>query len=133
MAVSRPLFGVGMNNFNVSISEDAYGGIFSRMPIHNHYLRLSLETGLVGLALYLAFYFWVARAAYRAVDIEDRFLSATSMALFASLIAIFVYWMDDLFYAVVIRAQLWIVVSTAVLIHQLHVGGASSPSQESRP
>jgi O-antigen ligase len=112
-------FGMGMNNFTVTVTEHQYEGIFQTMPIHNHYLRIGMETGILGLLLYLSFFVWVAVQAYRSIFVKDMFLSTTSMALLASLLGIMLYWMDDIFYDIVIRTQFWVLVSLIVVIRRL--------------
>jgi len=117
--LQHPMLGVGMNNFNIAINPQDYGGVFAAMPLHNHYLRVGIETGLIGLAIYLAFFAWTAGQAYRSIWITDRLLASTAIALFASLIGISAYWMTDLFYDAVVRTQLWVTIALIVVIRQI--------------
>lgn len=110
------LVGVGINNFNVAVSKHDYGGVFSDMAVHNHYLRVGAETGMPGLLLYLAFFVWVSARAYRGMWHADRFISTTAAALLAGLAATMFYWLDDLFYSVVISTELWLVAGLAVML-----------------
>jgi O-Antigen ligase len=130
MVLKRPFLGFGINNFNVSVSEYAYEGVFSKMPIHNHYLRVALETGLVGLCLYLSFFVWIAAEAYRSIRSHDVFLSTMAMGILASMIGIFVYWMDDLFYGAVIRAQWWLLLGLVLAVRRLTLSESQAGGTE---
>ena len=64
MARDYPVFGVGMHNYQAVCVQDRYGPLTSRAPKsisrclghpHNIYLLWLAETGILGLALYLAF------------------------------------------------------------------------------
>lgn len=52
-----PLFGVGLNNFIVRLPEfwSLSGQTYLLQPVHNIYLLIAAETGLVGLAIFLWF------------------------------------------------------------------------------
>src|SRR5207253_9160049 len=50
-----PLFGVGLNNYSVMLDDyDFYGFIFPGYPVHNLFLLVFAEMGLVGLLAQLA-------------------------------------------------------------------------------
>ena len=115
----NPIAGVGMNNFNLHVSPLDFDGTFSGAPIHNHYLRIAIETGLVGFVLYFGFFAWILRLAYRLSAASDELVAATATALFAGLAATAVYWMDDLFYDPIIRMQIWVSVALIVVLSQI--------------
>lgn len=55
MIADHPLLGVGLNNFEqVQDSYDRYGVIFADNPVHDIYLLITSETGLVGFAGFAA-------------------------------------------------------------------------------
>ena len=54
MFIKRPLFGVGVNNFIPSIGENmVLGTSLFLQPVHNIYLLLLTETGLVGFTMFM--------------------------------------------------------------------------------
>lgn len=114
LLANQRLLGVGINNFNVAVSRFDYQGVFSDMAIHNHYLRIGVETGVLGLALYVSFFVWVGVQAYRGTFHPDPFMASISMALLAGVVGTMFYWLDDLFYSVVIRTQFWLLLGLAV-------------------
>jgi hypothetical protein len=127
----HPLVGVGINNFNVAFAPYDYGGVFREMAVHNHYLRIGVETGVVGMLLYFSFFFGVARLALRASRAADRSLATMATALLAAFIAIFFYWLDDLFYSVAFNTQLWVLAALPYVIAQLPPAGAPASPRPS--
>jgi len=61
MFKDHPLLGVGLNNFTVRMSEygEVSGWTRFLQPAHNVYLLIAAETGLLGLAAFLCFLFFV--------------------------------------------------------------------------
>ncbi|MFA6475364.1 MAG: O-antigen ligase family protein [Patescibacteria group bacterium] len=53
--LNSPLLGYGLGNF-VTLRQQGDIGLFDDPEAHNDYLRLAIETGFVGLALYLGFW-----------------------------------------------------------------------------
>ena len=80
MARAQPLLGVGAGNFSARFREFTSGERFrvSRGHAHNAYLQVAAQTGLLGLAAYLALLatagFRLVRALRRAVNPEERAL-----------------------------------------------------------
>ena len=127
-ATEHPLAGRGVNNFNVAVREQDTAGVFSSMPVHNHYLRLMVETGVPGLALQLLFVLAVVRQGYRAIFSRDAFLAITATALVAGVLAILIYWMDDIFYDVIIRTVFAVLLGLILVVRQLAQQDASRPT-----
>jgi len=67
MLKDHPLFGVGLNNFTVRMSEygEVSGWIRFLQPAHNVYLLIAAETGLLGLAAFLCLLFSAFRFLWR--------------------------------------------------------------------
>ena len=62
MIKKYPLFGIGLNNFIPSLSRFQKGLSFKELqPVHNIYLLIGAETGLVGLGVFL----WLIYLSYR--------------------------------------------------------------------
>jgi O-antigen ligase len=127
-AAESPLLGVGVNNFNVAVRQMDHAGVFDAMPIHNHYLRLFIETGTLGLILHLSFLLLLLRQGYRLIRVRDPFLATTAMALVAGVVAILVYWSDDIFYDVIIRTEFWILLGLILVVRRLAAEEEGEPS-----
>jgi len=57
----NPLIGVGLNNFVVNLPKFQQGQVFWLQPVHNIYLLVAAETGMVGLLIFLWFLFLTFR------------------------------------------------------------------------
>jgi O-antigen ligase len=117
--VEHPVMGVGINNFNVAFSPYDYGGVFREMAVHNHYLRIGVETGVPGLMLYVAFFGVVILTAARGTRAERRPLAIYSCALVGTFAGVAVYWLNDLFYSVVFNTQLWVLAALPFAVRAL--------------
>ncbi|MBI4991182.1 O-antigen ligase family protein [Candidatus Gottesmanbacteria bacterium] len=63
ITLSHPYIGVGLNNFIVQVRPfiNLYSGIYQFQPVHNIYLLIFAETGLIGFLLFLFFQLVVFR------------------------------------------------------------------------
>lgn len=90
MIQKRPLLGVGLNNSTAIKKEEfieAQGMDETSQPVHNHFMTVAIESGLVGLALFLGFFALVCRAAIQVIrrpEDEFRALALTVLGAFAS-------------------------------------------------
>ncbi len=90
MIADRPVLGVGLNN-STAIKKEAFieaqGMDEASQPVHNHFMIVAIESGLVGLALLLAFFVTVFKAALQLIgrrEQEFRLLGLTAAGAFAS-------------------------------------------------
>lgn len=98
MIVDNPVFGVGLNNgtgvkeryVTVTFNEHDPDTQYYLEPTHNLYLSLASEIGLIGSALYFAFFFNVIvrtwRVANTAADPDLRFCANAILIVFAGVI-----------------------------------------------
>jgi putative inorganic carbon (HCO3(-)) transporter len=123
-----PLTGIGMGTFRRVIH--ILYPLFLIPPerdlghAHNHLLQTALDLGLPGLIAYLALWFALAAAAWRAWrQTSSLWLRALVTGLAASLLAYFVYGMLD---AVALGARpgfiFWILVGLAVSVYRQSAG-----------
>lgn len=88
MAQDHPLFGVGLGNYAIRYAD--YHLINWEAPLghaHNLYLNFLAETGVVGLAAYLAFWISIFRVTWRTLQHPDR----TGRALAVGLLGCWTY------------------------------------------
>jgi len=78
MVKDHPLLGVGLNNFTVRMGEygKVSGWVSFLQPVHNVYLLIAAEIGLVGLALFFGLLFSVFRLLLK----KKNYLLLISMA-----------------------------------------------------
>ncbi len=72
-----PVIGTGLNNFQTVLPRyDVYGLIFAGNPVHNLYLLVMAETGVVGLVGMVATFLALASAAARLARCHDPLLAS---------------------------------------------------------
>ena len=125
--LQNPVAGVGLNNFNVAVPPMAFDGTFNGSPIHNHYLRIAVETGAIGFALYFGFFVWATRLAFRLTAVGDRFVAAAAAALCAAMVGMGIYWVEDLFYDPIVRTQTWVLVGLIVVLARMASSDPAAP------
>lgn len=87
MFLDHPILGVGLNQFEtVQPDYDTYGLIFAGNPVHNIYLLIAAETGIIGLAGFLAICWVVLSCALRAVRSRDGLLVGVGAGIAATLL-----------------------------------------------
>lgn len=81
----RPLFGVGLNNYaEVARRYDTTPQRIAswwNAPVHNQFLYIAAETGLVGLLFFLLFLSGVLRALWPAIRAPDPFIAWTALGV----------------------------------------------------
>lgn len=85
MIRDHPWVGVGFNNYLLAFAEYAKGAAVDTISVHNIYLLIAAETGLIGLGLFLVF---CGATLYRAWRVKDSLEGRTLLVLFVALLAI---------------------------------------------
>jgi putative inorganic carbon (hco3(-)) transporter len=114
----HPVLGVGPNNFAVVIPDYA-GPEFSRdwiYTVHNKYLLVAAETGLVALAAFVWFLVAIVRRGLRVSRLRDRLLSPVALGLTVAVIGQIVQMAVELFQS---RPQLQLLLVIGGLITAL--------------
>ncbi len=79
-----PVIGVGLNNFETVLRRyDAYGLIFADNPVHNLYLLVMAETGIVGLLAMCAAFLALVAGALRLARARDPLLASFGVGALA--------------------------------------------------
>jgi putative inorganic carbon (hco3(-)) transporter len=87
MIKSHPLLGIGINNY-ARVMDD-YVPFFltqERWIVHNHYLLVAAETGLLGFGCFLVLLFILFASIHQAGKSQNRFIAAFSTSVFFSLL-----------------------------------------------
>ncbi len=98
MILEHPFFGVGLNNFSIQLatfnSQEIYPWV--RYPVHNYYLLVASEAGLLSLAFFVSFLGMVLRLGFR-IDkyCQDIFLRDAVLGMSAGLVAILIHCLID--------------------------------------
>ena len=113
-----PLTGVGAANYLVLVD---------RLLVHNAYLLVAAETGLIGLALFLGGLFVVLKKGWAGIGVEDSLLSSVAVGGIASLLGYTVNMVVDINYQMsVIMTLFWVMAGLLVATGRL----ARHPAEE---
>jgi putative inorganic carbon (hco3(-)) transporter len=117
----NPVLGVGANNFTVVMGryltpEFRKGFLFA---VHNKYLLVLSETGIVGLLGFLAFLLDALLKGWRCWKFQDRFLSPLALGIVAGIGGHMVHMSVDLFRGRPIQQLLWLLAGLLAAMHRM--------------
>lgn len=88
MLKAQPIIGTGLNNFMLSKPRYTPIGIPNyKLPVHNVYLLVAAETGLLGFLAFAWLLITTLRVTWRAVKLSHGIHAASSRGLFAGIVA----------------------------------------------
>jgi putative inorganic carbon (HCO3(-)) transporter len=118
MIVDNPVLGLGANNFAASMNQ--YLTIdFSQewiFTVHNKYLLVWAETGILGLVAFLWIMVAAIRRGWAAVRAHDRVLSPLALGLTTGIVANMIHMTVDIFHSRTQIQMLWIVMALMLAI-----------------
>jgi len=126
MIRDRPLFGVGLNNY--SDVAPRYDNTpqritsFWNVPVHNLFLFVAAQTGLVGLISYLLFLLAILRALWPALRASDPFVAWAGLGIAVGMAAFLIHGQVE-FDSVTRHSLFWFISGVAVSLGRL----ATSP------
>ncbi len=122
MIKDRPFFGVGLNNYNeVAHRHDRTPQRVTswwNVPVHNQFLYIAAQTGLVGLACYLLFILAILRSLWPAIRSSDPLVAWASLGIAVG-IAVFLAHLQIEFDSLPRNSQFWFVSGLAVSLGHL--------------
>jgi len=127
MIGAHPLLGVGINTFVDTMKRYDTTGVtyYFPEPVHNAFLLVAAETGLVGLGLFLLLMFMAFRAGLQASKSDDRFLSACAIGITSGLVVLAVNNLADVHLRTdVLYALFWLLIGLAVAVKRMTISAA---------
>lgn len=124
MIGARPLLGVGINTFVDVLKKYDTTGVtyFLHEPVHNVFLLVAAETGLVGLGLFLLLILIAFREGLQAAKTNDRFLSACAIGILSGLVVLVVNNLADVHLRTdVLYAIFWLLIGLVVAIRRMAI------------
>jgi len=119
----HPILGVGSNNFSVAMNGYLTGEFRSqnafRFIVHNKYLLIWAETGIVGLAAFLAFLFGALRKGWQCWKAHDQLLSPLALGLAAGIAGEMVHMNLDTFRNRPTQQLMWVIAALFVAMHRV--------------
>jgi O-antigen ligase len=124
MIAAQPLLGVGINTFVAVMRQYDTTGVtyYFPQPVHNVYLLVAAETGLVGLALFLYLIVIVLREGLQAAKTDDRFLSVCAIGILGGLIVLATSNLaDDHLRTDILYALFWLLIGLVVSVKKIMI------------
>ena len=124
MISEDPFFGVGLNNNTAAKRQrfrpdPRYPGE-DGFPVHNHYLVVWSEAGLIGLVLQLAMFYLALKHAWVLSRSGDRFVRMFAIAAFISFLAVEINLTGDHFSGNAQRSLFFFFAGTVMALHSIN-------------
>ena len=115
------LLGVGANNFSLVVDEYASKGFINAWiyVVHNKYLLVAAETGLVGLFAFIWLLFASIYRGWQGLQLNDRLLAPISLGLTAALLGHMTHWLVDVFHSRPQMQIFWIIIALIAAIRNM--------------
>lgn len=128
MFADNPVLGVGANNFSVAMapyltSEFRHGFLYA---VHDKYLLVLCETGIGGLAAFLAFLFAALRRGWQCWNFRGSFLSPLALGFLVGIAGHMVHMNVDIFRGRPMQQMVWLVAALLVAMHRMHAKASVS-------
>ena len=100
MIKDYPLIGVGSNNFGIMLKNYITPEFYNKKlhTVHNKYLLVWAETGIIGLVAFLVFLLSVVRQGWLTWKLDDRFLSPIALGFTVAVVGQMAHMSVDLFH-----------------------------------
>jgi hypothetical protein len=116
----NPVLGVGTNNYTAAIEPRlALFGNEWLFTVHNQYLLVWAETGIVGLAAFLFFLLVTLRRGWRAWKRSDPYLAPVALGFTAALMGQMVHMQVDIFGSRAVIQLLFVIAALICVITRL--------------
>jgi putative inorganic carbon (HCO3(-)) transporter len=128
----NPVFGIGLNTFVPVMRKYDTVGVTQHFaePVHNVFLLVAAESGLVGLSLFLLLIALTVREGLKAIRTADRFLSLSAIGALSGLTVILVSNLMDVHLRTdVIYALFWLLIGLLIALRRMATTQTASQTQ----
>jgi O-antigen ligase len=118
----HPLLGVGLNNYPVVLSRYArlgFAGVWLQ-TVHNKYLLVAAETGLLGLTAFLFLLWGGLSRSWRVWKWGEGGLKTMALAICFALVAMSIHMFVDIFRGRSLEQMFWVLVGLATAIYSIN-------------
>jgi putative inorganic carbon (HCO3(-)) transporter len=137
MMYAHPALGVGINTFTEVMRAYDDNGIWFGFfePVHNSFLLIGAEMGLIGLSIFLALILITLWEGFQAIQIENRFLSACSIGFVGGITALAVSNLADVHLRSIdgIYALFWTFAGLIAAVRRMQMSIVVSPGLQTIP
>jgi len=140
--VRQPVLGVGLGGYNhaaqTNIPEsfaslgEAFRGQLLKGVVHNGFLLMTAELGVVGILLFLVLVLRMLRLAFPLTGWRDPVYLAVALGLVSAIVGQLVFHLFDHFYADIRHSMLWMYFGLLHALRSLHGGRCSLGSWPGR-
>ena len=121
MIADNPVLGVGIDNFTVAMdryltSEFRRAWLFT---VHNKYLLVLAEIGILGLLAYVAFLLGTLRTGWKCWRLQNPLLSPLALGFVGGITGNMVHQTVDIFHIRAIQELLWLVAGLLTVMHRI--------------
>jgi O-antigen ligase len=97
------LFGTGIGNYSLAVKKIHPGEpIYRYQPVHNVFLLVWAETGLLGILSFLAFLFFCFFATAKRIEETGHFFTGISVLSALIIIMLFDHWLWSLHFGIIL-------------------------------
>jgi len=118
----HPIFGIGINNYSEVIihydNTPEQISIYDPHAVHNLYMFIAAETGILSLLLFLLILYEVLRCCWKNIYSQDKYLSSVGIAFFCGFIALIINYTVD-WIQIAEYTQLWFSIGIIMAIDNM--------------
>jgi O-antigen ligase len=121
---ANPVLGVGANNYAVWFEQYIGPELDAQRirTVHNKYLLVWAETGIVGLLAFLGFLLSAIYWGWRGWQLRDRLLSPLALGLAVAIVGQMIHMFVDIFHSRPQVQALWLVVALIIAVRSIDTG-----------
>lgn len=109
----NPVFGIGLNNYRYHANRSIQG---TRI-VHNTYLLIMAQQGIVGLFLFLLLHFIYVYQGFKIIHTKDKILYHIGVATLTAIMSQFIYFLVAPDYRLVpVKLQHWRILATLAIV-----------------
>ena len=132
MISQHPITGVGLNNYSLAMRDDVYapsglssmqqtyfGGEYFSTVVHNKYLLIAAQTGIVGLGLFLWILYIIYAHAFELFRDPRGFYGGMGMGMVAALVGANIGMLFDIYNSDLLITVFWILTGLIFVGHKI--------------
>ncbi len=135
MVKGHPFVGVGLNNFAIAMGDRNYApegisslqqayfqGQYFATVVHNKYLLVTSETGMMGLGIFLWTLYIVYSYAFKLLANQKRFYWAIGTGMLGALVGASIQMLFDIYNADLLITLFWVFVGLTFVSYKISLG-----------
>lgn len=131
---ANPILGVGANNYATWYAQHYKSELYEGQlrTVHNKYLLVWAETGIIGLLAFLGFLLAVIRRGWQGWQLRDRLLSPLALGFTVAIIGQMTHMFFDIFHSRPQVQTLWLIAGLVIAIRDIDRSSSQTLISSSR-